>query len=71
VHDWKRRGEQLVRASGLPYTIVSPGWFDYNPPDQHRLVFLQGDRRQVGDFSDGVVARRQIAHVLVESFSSS
>ena len=21
-HDWKRRGERLVRASGLPYTIV-------------------------------------------------
>ncbi len=22
AHDWKRRGERLVRASGLPYTIV-------------------------------------------------
>ncbi len=29
-HDWKRRGERLVRASGLDYTIVRPGWFDYN-----------------------------------------
>jgi uncharacterized protein YbjT (DUF2867 family) len=29
-HDWKRRGERLVRASGLPCTIVRPGWFDYN-----------------------------------------
>ena len=28
-HDWKRRAERLVRASGLPYTIVRPGWFDY------------------------------------------
>jgi len=26
AHDWKRRGERLVRASGLPYTIVRPGW---------------------------------------------
>ena len=25
VHDWKRRSERLVRASGLPYTIVRPG----------------------------------------------
>ena len=33
VHDWKRRSERLVRASGLPYTIVRPGWFDYNRPD--------------------------------------
>lgn len=70
VHDWKRRGERLVRASGLPYTIVRPGWFDYNDPDQHRLVFLQGDTRQAGDPSDGVVARRQIARVLVRSLSS-
>ena len=38
IHDWKRRGERVVRASGLPYTIVRPGWFDYNTPDQHRLV---------------------------------
>ena len=25
AHDWKRRGERLVRASGMPYTIVRPG----------------------------------------------
>jgi len=67
AHDWKRRSERLVRVSGLPYTIVRPGWFDYNRPDQHRLLLLQGDRRQSGDPSDGVVARRQIAEVLVYS----
>jgi uncharacterized protein YbjT (DUF2867 family) len=70
AHDWKRRSERLVRASGLPYTIVRPGWFDYNEPDQHKLVFLQGDTRQAGSASDGVVARRQIADVLVRSLSS-
>ena len=70
VHDWKRRSERLVRASGLPYTIVRPGWFDYNAPDEHRLVFLQGDTRQAGDSSDGVIARRQIAEVLVRSLGS-
>jgi len=37
AHDWKRRGERLVRVSGLPYTIVRPGWFDYNKADEHRL----------------------------------
>jgi uncharacterized protein YbjT (DUF2867 family) len=30
THDWKRRSERLVRASGNAYTIVRPGWFDYN-----------------------------------------
>jgi uncharacterized protein YbjT (DUF2867 family) len=56
AHDWKRRSERLVRVSGLPYTIVCPGWFDYNHPDQHRLMLLQGDTRQSGDPSDGVVS---------------
>jgi uncharacterized protein YbjT (DUF2867 family) len=70
AHDWKRRGERLVRASGLPYTIVRPGWFDYNKPDEQRLVLLQGDRRHAGDSSDGAIARRQIAEVLVASLTS-
>jgi uncharacterized protein YbjT (DUF2867 family) len=69
-HDWKRRAERLIRASGMPYTIVRPGWFDYNAKDQHHLLLLQGDRRQAGNQSDGVVARRQIAQVLVRSLSS-
>ena len=70
AHDWKRRGERLVRASGLPYTIVRPGWFDYNKPGEDQLVLLQGDRRHAGDSSDGVIARRQIAQVLVASLTS-
>ena len=69
AHDWKRRSERLVRASGLSYTIVRPGWFDYNQPDQQRLVLLQGDTHHAGDPSDGVVARRQIAEVLVRSLA--
>jgi uncharacterized protein YbjT (DUF2867 family) len=70
AHDWKRRSERLVRASGLPYTIVRPGWFDMNDADQPRLVLLQGDRHQTGTPSDGVIARRQIAAVLVGSLFS-
>jgi uncharacterized protein YbjT (DUF2867 family) len=70
AHDWKRRSERLVRASELIYTIVRPGWFDYNDQDQHQLVLLQGDKRQAGNSSDGVVARRQIAEVLVRSLTS-
>jgi uncharacterized protein YbjT (DUF2867 family) len=70
AHDWKRRSERLVRASGRPYTIVRPGWFDYNKPDEHSLVLLQGDKRQAGDPTDGVIARRQIAEILVRSLTS-
>jgi uncharacterized protein YbjT (DUF2867 family) len=69
-HDWKRRAERLVRKSGLPYTIVRPGWFDYNAADEHQLVFLQGDTRQAGNSSDGAIARSQLAQVLVHSLTS-
>jgi len=70
-HDWKRRGERLVRASGLPYTIVRPGWFNYNAPDQQHMVMRQGDTHWAGSPSDGVVSRAQIAQVLVASLTSS
>ncbi len=68
--DWKRRGERLVRASGLRYTIVRPGWFGMNAPDEHRLVPLQGDTGQSGTPRDGAVSRRQIAEVLVHALTS-
>ena len=64
-HDWKRRAERLVRASGCPYVIVRPGWFDLNGQSQQRLVALQGDRRRSGTPADGAVARGQIARVLL------
>jgi uncharacterized protein YbjT (DUF2867 family) len=70
VHDWKRRSERLVRASGLLYTIVRPGWFDYNGPDEHQLVLLQGDKRHSGTPKDGAIARQQLAEVLVRSLTS-
>lgn len=70
VHDWKRRAERLVRASGHPYTIVRPGWFDYNNDDEQRIVMLQGDRRHAGTPEDGVISREQIARVLVNALTS-
>lgn len=71
AHDWKRRGERLIRASGLPYTIVRPGWFDYNGPHEQRLVMRQGDKQQSGTPQDGAVGRRQLAQVLLWSLTSS
>lgn len=64
---WKRRAERVLRASGHDYTIVRPGWFDYNKPDELKLYFLQGDTRQQGSSADGIVSRRQIAETLVNS----
>lgn len=70
THDWKRRSERLVRASGNDYTIVRPGWFDYNDDDQLEITMLQGDTRHAGSPADGVIARHQIARVLVDSLAS-
>ncbi len=69
--DWKRRAERLLRASGLDYTVVRPGWFDCNSPNQLSLIARQGDTRHSGGPSDGVVSRRQVAQVLVRSLSSA
>jgi uncharacterized protein YbjT (DUF2867 family) len=70
THDWKRRSERLVRASGNAYTIVRPGWFDYNDDDQLVVTPLQGDTRHAGSPADGVIARHQIARVLIDSLAS-
>jgi uncharacterized protein YbjT (DUF2867 family) len=70
THDWKRRSERLVRASGNPYTIVRPGWFDYNDDGQFEITLLQGDTRLAGSPADGVIARHLIARVLVDSLDS-
>ena len=70
AHDWKRRSERLIRMSGLPYTIVRPGWFDCNCDDEQKMVFRQGDTHHTGTPKDGAVARVQIARVLVESLTS-
>jgi uncharacterized protein YbjT (DUF2867 family) len=58
---WKWRAERLVRASGLPYTVVRPGWFDNAGPTERRLVLDQGGT------VDGGIARTQIAETLVRS----
>ena len=70
-HDWKRRAERLVRASGNAYTVARPGWFDYNEPDERRIVMLQGDLRSTASPADGVIARDQIARVLVEALTTA
>ncbi|MEA1262255.1 SDR family oxidoreductase [Microbacterium sp. STF-2] len=65
-HDWKQRAERLVRASGNRYTVVRPGWFDYNAPDERHIVFRQGDQYSTASPADGVIARDQIARVLLD-----
>ncbi|WP_312714805.1 SDR family oxidoreductase [Corynebacterium flavescens] len=61
ANPWKRRAERLLRASGLEYTIVRPGWFDKAGSNERQLVLEQGGTL------DGGIARSQIAEVLIHS----
>lgn len=62
ILDWARRGERLLRASGLPAAIVRPGWFATLGTSEQAVVLEQGDTRQ-GDQVD----TRQVAEALVQA----
>lgn len=68
--DWKRRGERLVRASGNPFTIARPGWFDMQSPVHQQLHLFQGEQRWSMTPEVGVIGRQQIARVLVDALTS-
>lgn len=59
----KYQGEQALRASGLPYTVVRPGGLKDEAAGQRTLVAAQGDR------SSGSVARADVAAVCVAALS--
>ena len=58
---WKFKGEEVVRNSGVPYTIVRPGGLTDEPGGGKSLVLLQGDKRL------GTISRKDVARVLVAS----
>ena len=60
---WKFKGEEAVRNSGVPYTIVRPGGLTDEPGGEKSLEFVQGDDRQ------GRVPRADVARVLVAALS--
>lgn len=69
--EWKLRSERLVRASGNHYTIVRPGWFDYQPASDNKFWLAQGDTRAHLSPSEIGVSRVHIARVLVDSLTSA
>jgi uncharacterized protein YbjT (DUF2867 family) len=56
---WKLRGEDTVRESGIPYTIIRPCALTEEPGGK-ALVFEQGDNIR------GKVSREDIAELCVE-----
>jgi uncharacterized protein YbjT (DUF2867 family) len=57
------RGEEALRRSGRPYTIVRPSWLTDDPSGQ-AIRFEQGDS------GDGEIARVDVAAVVVAALGS-
>ncbi|CAI5515844.1 unnamed protein product [Closterium sp. Naga37s-1] len=60
---WKLRGEDLVRGSGLPFTVVRPCALTEEPVGAP-LLFDQGDN------ITGKIGRAEVARICVEALSS-
>ena len=60
---WKARGEQAVRDSGVPYTIVRPGGLVNEPGGRGRIVAVQGDP-EIGRV---YIPRADLATVCIEA----
>jgi uncharacterized protein YbjT (DUF2867 family) len=61
---WKFRGEEALRASGVPYTIVRPGGLLNEPGGQQAIIFSQGDD------GTGTIPRADLARVCVAALGS-
>lgn len=59
--DWRLRGEDAIRRSGLSYTIIRPGWLTDEPGGE------QGIRLEQGDTGDGSVSRADVAEACVQA----
>ncbi|MGI9343095.1 MAG: SDR family oxidoreductase [Gammaproteobacteria bacterium] len=65
VLKWKFKGEEALRASGVPYTIVRPGGLTNAPGGEKSVVFQQGDKEA------GAIPRADVAKVCVAALESS
>ncbi|MEQ1801213.1 MAG: SDR family oxidoreductase [Gammaproteobacteria bacterium] len=61
---WKGRGEDAVRASGVPYTIVRPGGLTNKAGGESGVRLEQGDR------GTGFIPRADVARVCVAALKS-
>ncbi|MFW2403541.1 MAG: SDR family oxidoreductase [Gammaproteobacteria bacterium] len=61
---WKFKGEEALRASGVPYTIVRPGGLTNAEGGEVEIVFQQGDTEA------GAIPRADVARVCVAALDS-
>ena len=58
-----RRAEELVRRSGVPYTIVRPTWLTSDPPGRYAVTLTQDP------LADGMIARADLAAVCLAAIA--
>ncbi|MXW19175.1 MAG: SDR family oxidoreductase [Gammaproteobacteria bacterium] len=58
---WKRKGEDAVAASGIPYTIIRPGGLNDGPGNEQTVIFEQGDLPGL----EKAISRADVARVTV------
>jgi len=61
---WKFKGEEALRASGVPYTIVRPGGLTNAPGGEFEVIFAQGDGEA------GAIPRADVARVCVAALGA-
>lgn len=60
---WKLKGEDALRASGVPYTIIRPGGLGDGKPGEHAFVIEQGDKSA----GQTTIARADLATICVQA----
>jgi uncharacterized protein YbjT (DUF2867 family) len=63
ILEWKLKGEEAVRATGINYTIVRPGALTNEPGGQRGVRIMQGDPLE----GEGSISRSDLAAVLVSA----
>jgi len=61
---WKFKGEEALRGSGVPYTIVRPGGLINTPGGNDALVFAQGDT------TAGRISREDVALICIAALGA-
>lgn len=61
---WKFKGEEALRASGVPYTVVRPGGLVNTPGNEDAVIFAQGDT------TSGRISREDLALICIAALKT-
>lgn len=70
IMKWKFEGENYLRASGVPYTVVRPGGLTATPGGEQGVKAYQGDKLGDGKTAPGSIPRADLATVCVRALGN-